>query len=234
MSRISQEFLRLQQIGTKGFIPFVTAGDPDLETSLEIVLKLAELGASVIELGVPFSDPMADGPTIQLSSQRALRNGVNLSKIFELIIYARKKTDVPIVLFSYLNPLLQFGLEKLAKTAAEVGVDGVLITDVIDTEASEIADLLKEKSLDLISLIAPTTMMHEWPALPVYLAVLYTRFRAPELRVHGLKRVQMPKNWFREYGSSPICRWRSDSEFRRGIRLRTFGVTPMLPLWVRQ
>ena len=157
MSRIAEQFARLKQNGRKGFIPFVTAGDPDLQTSLEIVLKLAELGATVIELGVPFSDPMADGPTIQLSSQRALETGTNLSQILELVAKLRQKTGVPIVLFSYFNPLLQFGLQKLAAEAARVGVDGVLITDVVDAEAKEISDLLGSHSLDLISLIAPTT-----------------------------------------------------------------------------
>lgn len=157
MSRIAEQFTRLKQEGRKGFIPFVTAGDPNLQISLEIVLKLAELGAAVIELGVPFSDPMADGPTIQMSSQRSLSQGTNLSGILEMVEFVRKKTEVPIVLFSYLNPLLHFGLEKLAVEAVRVGVDGVLITDVVDNEAKEISGLLAVKDLDLISLIAPTT-----------------------------------------------------------------------------
>lgn len=157
MSRIAEQFSQLRSSGKKGFIPFVTAGDPDPEVSLAIVLKLAELGANVIELGVPFSDPMADGPTIQLSSQRALQSGVNLPQILELVRQIRRRTDVPIVLFSYLNPLLQFGLGKLAADAARAGVDGILITDVIDEEAREIADILRSENLDLISLIAPTT-----------------------------------------------------------------------------
>lgn len=157
MSRIAAEFEKLKREGRKGFIPFVTAGDPDLNVSYQIVLKLAELGAAVIELGVPFSDPMADGPTIQMSSQRALKKGTNISKIFGVIEQVRQKTDVPIVLFSYLNPLLQYGLEKLSADAACVGVDGILVTDVIDQEAKMISDILKINDLDLISLIAPTS-----------------------------------------------------------------------------
>jgi tryptophan synthase alpha chain len=157
MSRIEEKFKKLKADGRKGFIPFVTPGDPTLEDSLAIVLKLAELGADVIELGVPFSDPMADGPTIQLSSQRALENCVNLSKILDLIREARKTTDVPIVLFSYLNPLLNYSLRKLANDASTAGVDGVLITDVIGTEAKEIGEMLQTQNLALISLIAPTT-----------------------------------------------------------------------------
>src|SRR5688500_6921717 len=105
MSRIKKQFNDLKAADRRGFIPFITAGDPDLDTSAEIVLKLAELGADVIELGVPFSDPMADGPTIQLSSQRALDKGVNLPMILDMVVNVRKQTDVPIVLFSYLNPL---------------------------------------------------------------------------------------------------------------------------------
>ncbi len=157
MSRITQKFEQLRKEKRKGFIPFVTAGDPDLNVSYDIVMKLAELDATVIELGVPFSDPMADGPVIQMSSQRALNNGVNLSQILEMVGSVRTKTDVPIVLFSYLNPLLRFGLEKLGKEVARVGLDGILVTDVIDNEAQKISDMLKVNGIDLISLIAPTS-----------------------------------------------------------------------------
>src|SRR5688572_23858518 len=136
MNRISTRFELLKTEARKGFIPFVTAGDPDFGTSLAIVLKLAELGADVLELGVPFSDPMADGPTIQRSSQRALAKGMNLSNVLELVQQARQRTDVPIVLFSYLNPLMRYGIDDLSRSAAEAGVDGVLITDAIDAEAA--------------------------------------------------------------------------------------------------
>lgn len=157
MSRIAEKFTELKRNGKKGFIPFVTAGDPDLETSLHIVLKLAELGADAIELGVPFSDPMADGPTIQRSSQRALENGVNLTDILTLVREFRKNSDVPIVLFSYLNPLWRFGLEKLASEAVDAGIDGVLVTDIVGKEAAEIAANFSQNGIDLISLVAPTT-----------------------------------------------------------------------------
>lgn len=157
MTRIAERFAQLKKDGSKGFIPFVTAGDPNLELSLEIVIELARLGASVIEIGVPFSDPMADGPTIQRSSQRALQNGTNLTDILEMVRQGRKTTDVPVVLFSYFNPLLQFGLDKLADGAADVGIDAILITDAIDEEARSVAGLLNAKNIDLISLIAPTT-----------------------------------------------------------------------------
>ncbi|MEP6850901.1 MAG: tryptophan synthase subunit alpha [Acidobacteriota bacterium] len=157
MSTIQRKFEQLRDAGRKGFIPFVTAGDPDIDTSLQIALALAANGADIIELGVPFSDPMADGPTIQRSSQRALDSGTNLKAVLNLIEKFRERSDTPIVLFSYLNPLMQFGFEKLAGIAATIGIDGILVTDAIDEEAGEIAKILRSKDLDLISLIAPTT-----------------------------------------------------------------------------
>lgn len=157
MNRIAARFKTLQHEGRKGFIPFVTAGDPDLETSLAIVLKLAEIGADVIELGVPFSDPMADGPTIQRSSQRALENGVNISGVLRMVGQIRTRTDVPIVLFSYLNPILRFGIGDLSSSAADAGVDGILLTDAVDKEAVEFSRAFRSAGIDLISLVAPTT-----------------------------------------------------------------------------
>jgi tryptophan synthase alpha chain len=157
MSGIARKFTQLQKETRKGFIPFVTAGDPDIETSLEIVLKLVELGSDIIELGVPFSDPVADGPTIQRSSQRALKNGVNVSDVLALARRIRERTETPLVLFSYLNPLLRYDFSRMCRDAAAAGIDGVLITDVVDDEASELSTSLNDHGLDLISLIAPTT-----------------------------------------------------------------------------
>lgn len=157
MNRIASTFEKLRADGRKGFIPFVTAGDPDLENSLEIVKTLADCGADIVELGVPFSDPMADGPTIQASSQRALAKGVSLSDVLELVRRIRESSDVPIVLFSYLNPLMRYSIDKLANDANVAGVDAILITDVVDGEAEEISQNFGSKDIDLISLVAPTT-----------------------------------------------------------------------------
>ncbi|HMQ03923.1 MAG TPA: tryptophan synthase subunit alpha [Pyrinomonadaceae bacterium] len=157
MGRITARFDSLNRTSRKGFIPFITAGDPDIETSVQIVFALAECGADIIELGVPFSDPMADGPTIQASSMRAVENGVTVSNVLDMVRLIRKRFDVPIVLFSYLNPLYRYGIERLAADAAAAGVDGMLITDAVDQEAADIGKLLKRKGLDLISLVAPTT-----------------------------------------------------------------------------
>lgn len=157
MSRITETFTNLKRDHRRGFIPFITAGDPDLETTRKLIVALAHAGAAIIELGVPFSDPMADGPVIQRASERALRHGFGLAEILETVSYVRKETGVPIVLFSYFNPLLQFGIEKLADQAKQSGVDGVLVTDLVPEEAAEFASLLRACDLDMIFLVAPTS-----------------------------------------------------------------------------
>lgn len=157
MSRIIDTLKELRSHERKGFIPFVSAGDPDLDTSLSIIIKLAELGADVIELGVPFSDPMADGPTIQRSSQRALAKGTSLRDVIDLAAEFRSRSDVPLVLFSYLNPILRYGMERFALAAQKAGIDGVLFTDVIESEAAALSMSFAAHDIDLISLIAPTT-----------------------------------------------------------------------------
>ncbi|HVS80314.1 MAG TPA: tryptophan synthase subunit alpha [Pyrinomonadaceae bacterium] len=157
MSRIAESFARLKQEGKKGFIPFITAGDPDLKTTHELIVELARIGATVIELGVPFSDPMADGPVIQRASERALRQRFGLKEILQTVAAVRRQTEVPIVLFSYFNPLLQFGIEKLAREAKAAGVDGILVTDLAPEEAGRFAAILRAHEIDLIFLVAPTS-----------------------------------------------------------------------------
>jgi tryptophan synthase alpha chain len=157
LRRIERTFARLKERGRGGFIPFITAGDPNLDVTRELIVELASNGANVIELGVPFSDPMADGPVIQRSSERALRNRVGIEEILQTVSKVRDQTDVPIVLFSYFNPLLQFGVERLAKEAARVGVDGVLVTDLAPEEASDFQEALSAKQIDMIYLVAPTS-----------------------------------------------------------------------------
>ena len=157
MSRIADAFARLRREGQRGFIPFVTAGDPDLETTRGIIVELARAGADIIELGVPFSDPMADGPVIQRASERALRHGVGVADVLACVATARRATDVPVVLFSYYNPLLQFGHERLCAEARRAGVDGLLVTDLAPEEAEDFAAALASHALDLIFLVAPTS-----------------------------------------------------------------------------
>ena len=157
MSRIRDVFAELKGSGRGGFIPFITGGDPDLATTELLLIELAAAGADIIELGVPFSDPVADGEVIQRASERALRNGVTLRDSLACVARARERIDVPIVLFSYFNPLLQFGTDRLANEAKRAGIDAVLVTDLIPEEAQSWAETLYQHDLDPIFLVAPTT-----------------------------------------------------------------------------
>lgn len=157
MNRIAETFARLQRERKRALIPFITAGDPDLKTTRDLLVELARAGASLIELGVPFTDPMADGPVIQRASMRALRNGIDVARILDVIRKAREEIDVPVVLFSYFNPLLQFGAERLSEEGRRAGVDGVLVTDLVPEEAGEFAATLAKNDLDCIFLVAPTS-----------------------------------------------------------------------------
>jgi tryptophan synthase alpha chain len=157
VGRINDAFDRLAHDGKKGFIPFITAGDPDLDTTLELILELDRTGATVIELGIPFTDPMADGPVIQRASERALKHNFGVSEVLDLVRKARAETDVPIILFTYFNPLLQFGLDRLPSAMKEAGVDGVLVTDLTPEEGEVFAGDLRAHDLDMIFLVAPTS-----------------------------------------------------------------------------
>ncbi|HYL61151.1 MAG TPA: tryptophan synthase subunit alpha [Candidatus Methylomirabilis sp.] len=156
-TRISRRFAALRESGELGLVAYITAGDPSLDATLKFVLALAEAGADVIELGVPFSDPLADGPTVQRASERALRSGTTLAKVINLVREIRKSSEVPLVLFSYYNPVLQMGLEKSASTASAAGADGVLITDLTPEESADHRRALSAHHLDTIFLGAPTS-----------------------------------------------------------------------------
>jgi tryptophan synthase alpha chain len=157
MSRIRETFAALKRLGRGGFIPFITAGDPDLATTELLLRELAAAGADIIELGVPFSDPVADGEVIQRASERALRKGVTLRDALTCIAHAKQHIGVPIVLFSYFNPLLRFGEDRLADEAKQAGADAVLVTDLIPEEAQAWTEKLIQHGLDPIFLVAPTT-----------------------------------------------------------------------------
>jgi tryptophan synthase alpha chain len=157
MNRIRDTFVDLKRAGRGGFIPFIVAGDPDLATTELLLIELAAAGADIIELGVPFSDPVADGEVIQRASERALRSGVTIRDALACVTHAKQHIDVPIVLFSYLNPLLKFGRDRLAEEAKRAGVDAVLITDLIPEEAEEWTATLIQHDLNPIFLVAPTT-----------------------------------------------------------------------------
>lgn len=157
MTRISQKFQQLNAAGRRAFIPYITAGDPDLATTEQILLALADAGADVIELGVPFSDPMADGPVIQRASERALKTPLGVADILPLVERFRQRSDVPIVLFTYFNPLMQFSRTNVGAQLKAAGIDGVLITDMIPEEASEFAAEMRQAEIDTIFLVAPTS-----------------------------------------------------------------------------
>ena len=157
MSRIEEKFRELKRSGRGGFIPFITVGDPDLATTERLLIELAKAGAEIIELGMPFSDPVADGEVIQRASERALRNGVTVRDALTCASNVRQHINVPLVLFSYFNPLLQFGQERLAVAASQAGIDAVLVTDLIPEEAESWTEMLLRYRLDPIFLVAPTT-----------------------------------------------------------------------------
>jgi tryptophan synthase alpha chain len=155
--RIGRRFRELAKTGELGLVAYITAGDPSLDATEKIVLAAAEAGADVIELGVPFSDPVADGPTIQRASERAVRGRTTLAGVIELVRKLRTNTDVPLVLFSYFNPILQMGVEKFGAAASAAGADGVLATDLTPEEADEYRAAMRAHGLDTIFLAAPTS-----------------------------------------------------------------------------
>ncbi|MGB9469695.1 MAG: tryptophan synthase subunit alpha, partial [Candidatus Acidiferrum sp.] len=156
-TRISKRFAELRSTGELGIVAYITAGDPTLDATHKFVLALADAGADVIELGVPFSDPLADGPTIQRASDRALKSGTTLAGVLNLVRRIRESSQVPLVLFSYYNPILQMGLEKFAAASAQAGADGVLATDLTPEESEDYRRILHARDLDTIFLAAPTS-----------------------------------------------------------------------------
>lgn len=152
MSRISEAFNH-----KKAFIAFLTAGDPIMEKTVEYILELEKAGASLVEIGIPFSDPMAEGPVIQEANIRALANGMTTDKVFEIVKEVRKVSNIPICLMTYLNPVFHFGYDNFFKKCQEVGVDGIIIPDCPYEESKEVSDVCYQYGVDLISMIAPTS-----------------------------------------------------------------------------
>ncbi len=156
-TRIDDTFKRLRTEKKKGFIAYITGGDPDLERTLVVAHALERAGVDILEIGLPFSDPLADGIANQLSAQRALESGTNIPKLFALIADFRKTSELPIVIYSYLNPVLNHGFRKFHEEAAAVGVDGLLLLDLPPDEALRSAELADSTGLQRILLVAPTT-----------------------------------------------------------------------------
>jgi tryptophan synthase alpha chain len=155
--RIRSKFNELSKINKAALVTYITAGDPSLERTEDIVLQLENNGADIIELGIPFSDPMADGPAIQLASERSIKNGTTLTKVLEIVRQIRRKTEIPIILFGYYNPFFVYGVKNFALDAKKAGVDGVLVVDLPPEESEEFRIHLQQNNLELIFLLAPTS-----------------------------------------------------------------------------
>jgi tryptophan synthase alpha chain len=170
MGRISDRFLQLRETGERALVPFVTAGDPDLATTAELVVAMVEAGADAIELGVPFSDPIADGPTIQRASERSLAGGTTLRRILGLVKQLRPQVKIPLLLMGYANPFYALGVDGLVGEAAAAGVDGIICPDLPPEEGADLYGALEKAGIDGVLLAAPTTT-------PARLALLVERTR---------------------------------------------------------
>ena len=157
LSKVDEKFYELKKNKKIALMPFIMAGDPDIEITSQIILALQENGADLIELGIPYSDPLADGPIIQLAASRALKSGTTLRKVITLLESLKDKLNIPIILFSYLNPLLCFGFEQFCEMASNAGVSGLIIPDLPLEEAYKFSNVVSIYSMDLILLVAPTT-----------------------------------------------------------------------------
>lgn len=157
MGRIGERFARLRERGERALVPFVTAGDPDLDTTVALVCAMEQAGADLIEIGIPFSDPIADGPTIQRASERALAGGTTLRRVLERVKEMRARVDVPLLLMGYANPFYAMGAEAFADAAAEAGVDGVICPDLPPEEGADLYDALEARGVDGVLLAATTT-----------------------------------------------------------------------------
>ena len=157
LSKINEKFLELKKSHKLALMPFIVAGDPDIKTTSQILLKLQEKGADIIELGIPYSDPLADGPIIQFSASRALKSGTTLIKVIQLLDSLKEKLHIPIILFTYFNPVLNFGLENFCELASKANVSGLIIPDLPLEEAYKFSKIISSYSIDLILSVAPTT-----------------------------------------------------------------------------
>ncbi len=157
MNRIIQRISELSLSGKKAYIPFLTAGYPDIDATEKLVNVLEKSGADIIELGIPFSDPLADGPTIQNSSHLALQNGITPEKVFDCIKRIRRKSEIPLLIFAYTNIILQYGIDKFFQKCSKAGIDGVLVPDLSIAEADEYKKFSKQKDICMVFLVSPTT-----------------------------------------------------------------------------
>ena len=208
MNRIDKKFLELKKQNKKAFIAFITAGDPDLATTEKLVLAFENSGVDIVELGVPFSDPLADGPTIQAASQRSLSKGTTLLKILALVKRLRQKTQMPICLMTYYNPVFHFGEQAFVTQAVKAGVDGMIIPDLPPEEATSFINKARKVNLATIFFLAPTTNPKRIPLIAqssrgfIYYVsvsgVTGARKALPQILVRNLKNVKAKV-------SKPLC-----------------------------
>ncbi|MEJ8554487.1 tryptophan synthase subunit alpha [Tepidibacter sp. Z1-5] len=156
-SRISGKFNTLREKNEKALITYITSGDPDLDTTLNLVFEMEKAGADIVELGIPYSDPLADGPVIQRAAQRALRAGTNIDSIFDMVLKIREKTEIPLVFLVYFNTIHSYGMVRFLDKCQNSGVDGLIIPDLPLEERRELNDIMKDYPIDLIALVAPTS-----------------------------------------------------------------------------
>ena len=157
LSKINEKFLKLKKSNKLALMPFIMAGDPNIEKTAEILLKLQEKGADFIELGIPYSDPLADGPIIQFAASKALNSGTTSIKVIKLLESLKGQLHIPVILFTYFNPILNFGFENFCELASKAGVAGLIIPDLPLEEASKFSEIISSYFIDLILLVAPTT-----------------------------------------------------------------------------
>ena len=156
-NRVVEKFRALKESGKKGFIAYIAAGDPDLDATRKLVIEFDRIGVDLVELGVPFSDPLADGPVNQLAAERALKSGTNVKKILDMVKQIREVSEIPIILFTYFNPIHHMGVEEFVAEAAASGVDGALVLDLPPEESKEYKSLMDMKDLSTVYLLAPTS-----------------------------------------------------------------------------
>jgi len=208
MNRIDQTFATLRETNQKAFVAYVAAGDPDFETSLDILRSLADAGADIIELGLPFSDPLADGIVNQMAADRALKSGMTTIRSIELIRRFRETHQTAIVLFTYLNPVFTYGFEKFHTDAAAAGADGILLLDLPPDEAALNADLCGSHGLKRISLIAPTTPKERVKLLAEAAeGFIYALSRTGVTGAHGapLANISEIVSAIKEHTDVPVC-----------------------------
>lgn len=207
-NRIDTTFARLHESNEKAFIAYIAAGDPDFETSLEIIKGLADAGADIIEFGLPFSDPLADGIVNQMAAERALKSGMSITRAIELIRRLRETHQIPVVLFTYLNPVFTYGFEKFHHDAAAAGADGVLLLDLPPDEAAFHAEFSQKLGLKQIRLIAPTTPPERVKSLAQSAeGFIYLLSRTGVTGAHGAPSANLAAQVakIREYTNTPVC-----------------------------